>query len=80
MTQETIRIMEVTRRLPEGTYTYVIHKGRVLRRLHRRGRPSYEVVHPIEITSGDQPESRDVNVNSQVGRAVLAQLEYKGLL
>jgi len=70
---ETIRVTEVTRNTAGGRFTYAIYQGRTLRRPLRKGRPSYEIVHPIVLTNGDRQKIHEVNVNSQLGRALLAE-------
>ena len=72
-TQE-IPIEEVTRRTVDGLMVYVRYKGRVLRRRKKRGRPHYEAVRGIEPHPADRVRRRRVNVNSQVARALLADL------
>jgi hypothetical protein len=71
--EQTIRILEVVRNTTTGRVVYVIYQGRTLRRELRRGRPHYAVVSGIELRPGEG-RWRNVNVNSQVARGLLAKV------
>ena len=71
MTEE-ITVQEFNRRLPDGTWRYVHYNGRFLRSKVRRGKPSYETVHGVVVTSVDRTHYRKVNVQSQVARKLLS--------
>lgn len=68
---ETISVAEITRKTAAGRFTYAMFKGKVVRRASKRGRPHYDVVGGIQLTSNETPKQRDVNVNSQLGRLLL---------
>lgn len=74
--REEITIEELTRNTPSGRYTYAMYRGRVARRVFRRGRPSYEVLDPgaISLRQTDNITTRVVNVRSQVARALMAEM------
>lgn len=71
--EQTIRILEVRRQTTSGPVVYVIYQGRTLRRELRRGRPHYVVVPGIELRAREG-RWRNVNVNSQVARGLLAKV------
>lgn len=77
-TQE-IRIGELVRVTSAGRMAYVVYKGRTFVRAVRRGRPHYEVVsgHGLTLSPGEAFRFRNVSVNSQIGRAMLAQMDDK---
>lgn len=68
---ETITVNEITRKTSSGRMTYVMYKGKVVRRASKRGRPHYDVVGGILFTDKEQAKSRDIDVNSQLGRILL---------
>lgn len=74
---QEIRIGELSRTTAVGRVTYVVYKGRTFVRARRRGRPHYEAVsgHGLELSPGECFRYRNVSVNSQIGRALLAQVE-----
>ncbi len=71
MSAETIKVVEVTRNTSGGRYTYASYRSRTVRREARRGRPHYEVVGGLTIQASEKPHTREINVNSQLGRALL---------
>lgn len=71
-TAETITVLEITRKNGAGRFTYAMYNGRTLRRAAKRGRPHYDTVGTLQLTTNEKPKSRDVNVNSQLGRLLLA--------
>lgn len=74
---QEIRIGELPRTTAAGNVVYVVFRGRTFVRARRRGRPHYEVVsgQGLELAPGECFRYRNVSVNSQIGRALLAQIE-----
>lgn len=64
----TIQVSEVTRRTSGGQFVYAIYQGKVARRPVRRGRPHYDLVAGITLGSGDKPVTREIAIDSQLGR------------
>ena len=71
-TENTIKIQEVVRNTAAGRFSYAIYKGKVARRAFRRGRPHYDLVASITLGNGDKPVTKEVSVDSQLGRILLA--------
>lgn len=71
-TGSTIKVQEVTRNTAAGRFSYVIYKGKVARRAFRRGRPHYDLVATFNLGSGDKALTKEVAVDSQLGRLFTA--------
>lgn len=67
-TGSTIKIQEVSRNTAAGRFSYAIYKGKVARRAFRRGRPHYDLVASITLGAGDKPLTREIHVDSQLGK------------
>lgn len=73
--EETIPIEEITRLEPEGRVVYVYYQGRVLRRPgNKTGNPAYTVIHGFKRSPFDRVKRRRINVNSKLGRKLLAKV------
>jgi hypothetical protein len=68
---ETITVNEITRKTSAGRFAYAMYNGKVVRRASKRGRPHYDVVAGISLTSAEKPTSRDIPVTSQLARMLL---------
>jgi hypothetical protein len=68
---QEIKIQEFTRNTAGGRFTYAVYKGRIVRRAYGRGRPHYETVTGLKITEADKVIPREVNVTSQVAKALI---------
>lgn len=71
MPETTIKVQEVTRNTAAGRFTYAIYQGRVARRAFGRGRPHYDIVASITLGAGDKPLTKEVAVDSQLGKILL---------
>jgi hypothetical protein len=74
MSDETIRVTEFTRTERQGRFVYALYEGRCVRREACRGRPRYLVIGGLKLTDSDRTRTRDVGVNSQLGRILLSKV------
>lgn len=69
----TIKIQEVSRNTGAGRFSYAIYQGKVARRAFRRGRPHYDLVSSITLGTGDKPVTREIAIDSQLGKFLTAE-------
>lgn len=69
----TIKIQEVSRNTAAGRFSYAIYQGKVARRAFRRGRPHYDLVASITLGAGDKPLTREISLDSQLGKFLTAK-------
>lgn len=69
----TVKIQEVVRNTAAGRFSYSIYKGKVARRAFRRGRPHYDLVGSFNLGSGDKSLTREIPVESQLGRLLVGK-------
>lgn len=70
---QTIRVLEVRRLTTTGRMVYVIWRGITIMRRAKRGHPHYDVVPPITVRPYEG-RARTVNINSYIGRVMLANV------